>query len=43
MCFVCCRQNNRLVTRHEVPCDRTPEIADADDCGCQGGFLSSSI
>jgi hypothetical protein len=35
MCFVRGCQNDGLVARHEVPCNRASEVADADDCGCQ--------
>jgi hypothetical protein len=42
MCFVGGREDDGLVARHEVPCNRASEVADADDCGCQrDSFLTS--
>jgi hypothetical protein len=35
MRFVGSRQDDGLATRREVPGERAPEVADADDCGCQ--------
>jgi hypothetical protein len=42
MFFVRGRQDDGLVARHEVACNRASEVANADDCGAhRDSFLSS--
>jgi hypothetical protein len=49
MCLIHGREDDRLVALHEVPCERAPKVADADDCGCQGdsfrtcGFMAGIV
>jgi len=42
MRFVRGREDDGLIARHEVPCNRAPKVADADDCGCQRASFPSS-
>jgi hypothetical protein len=43
MCLVGGRQDDTLVARHEVPCERAPEVAGADDCGCQRDSFRAAV